>query len=133
MIDADSPWQRILLATEHTAFDVGAERVGLALAARGRLPLVAMVPLVTNAALVAEAPEVAARVDEEAATRGAGLLRMVATAGVSIDGMSDHTVSQSLYLRDPDGNEVELYVDADEALWKNNPSAVLAPIKPLSL
>ncbi|OYT22742.1 MAG: glyoxalase, partial [Nitrospira sp. UW-LDO-02] len=34
---------------------------------------------------------------------------------------------------DPDGNEVELYVDADEALWKNNPSAVLAPIKPLSL
>jgi catechol 2,3-dioxygenase len=53
--------------------------------------------------------------------------------GVSIDGMSDHTVSQSLYLRDPDGNEVELYVDADESVWKNNPAAVLAPIKPLRL
>jgi len=53
--------------------------------------------------------------------------------GVSIDGMSDHTVSQSLYLKDPDGNEVELYVDADEAIWKNNPSAVLSPIKPLYL
>ena len=52
-------------------------------------------------------------------------------AGVQIDGMSDHTVSQSLYLRDPDGNEVELYVDADESVWKNNPAAVLAPIKPL--
>ncbi|MBH0197734.1 MAG: VOC family protein [Nitrospira sp.] len=38
-------------------------------------------------------------------------------AGVQIDGMSDHTVSQSLYLCDPDDNEVELYVDADEALW----------------
>lgn len=54
-------------------------------------------------------------------------------AGVSIDGMSDHTVSQSLYLKDPDGNEVELYVDADESLWKNNSAAVLSPIKPLHL
>jgi catechol 2,3-dioxygenase len=54
-------------------------------------------------------------------------------AGIAIDGMSDHTVSQSLYLRDPDGNEVELYVDADESVWKNNPAAVLAPIKPLHL
>jgi catechol 2,3-dioxygenase len=54
-------------------------------------------------------------------------------AGVGITGMSDHTVSQSLYLRDPDGNEVELYVDADEAIWKADPAAVLSPIKPLRL
>jgi len=54
-------------------------------------------------------------------------------AGILIDGMRDHTVSQSLYLRDPDGNEVELYVDADESVWKNNPAAVLSPIKPLHL
>ena len=54
-------------------------------------------------------------------------------AGISIDGVSDHTVSQSLYLQDPDGNEVELYVDADEALWKSNPAAVLSPVKPLIL
>jgi catechol 2,3-dioxygenase len=54
-------------------------------------------------------------------------------AGIPIDGMSDHTVSQSLYLRDPDGNEVEIYVDVDESVWKNNPAAVLAPIKPLHL
>ena len=54
-------------------------------------------------------------------------------AGVEIGGMSDHTVSQSLYLRDPDGNEVELYVDADESTWKNNPTAVVSPIKPLRL
>jgi catechol 2,3-dioxygenase len=54
-------------------------------------------------------------------------------AGVTIDGMSDHTVSQSLYLHDPDGIEIELYVDADESVWKNNPAAVLAPIKPLHL
>lgn len=54
-------------------------------------------------------------------------------AGVEIEGMSDHTVSQSLYLRDPDGNEVELYVDADETTWKNNPAAAVSPIKPLRL
>lgn len=54
-------------------------------------------------------------------------------AGIPIDGMSDHTVSQSLYLKDPDGNEVELYVDADESVWKNDPAAVVSPIKPLRL
>ncbi len=55
------------------------------------------------------------------------------TSGIAIDGMSDHTVSQSLYLRDPDGNEVELYVDASDLIWKDNPQAVLSPIKPLKL
>jgi catechol 2,3-dioxygenase len=54
-------------------------------------------------------------------------------AGVDIEGASDHTVSQSLYLRDPDGNEVELYVDAPESTWKDDPKAVLSPIKPLRL
>ncbi|MGQ0555129.1 MAG: VOC family protein [Nitrospiraceae bacterium] len=54
-------------------------------------------------------------------------------AGIAIDGMSDHTVSQSLYLGDPDGNEVELYVDADESVWKHDPAAVVSPIKPLHL
>ena len=47
--------------------------------------------------------------------------------------MSDHTVSQSIYCLDPDGNEVEVYVDADAKLWKDDPAAVLSPIKPLSL
>jgi len=59
--------------------------------------------------------------------------RELEQAAVTIDGMSDHTVSQSLYLRDPDGNEVELYVDADESVWKNNPAAVVAPVRPLHL
>ena len=59
--------------------------------------------------------------------------RELDTAGVAVTGMSDHTVSQSLYLADPDGNEVELYVDADPSLWRDNPQAVLSPIKPLRL
>ena len=54
-------------------------------------------------------------------------------AGVIISGMSDHTVSQSLYIYDPDGNEVELYVDSPTSDWKQDPEAVLSPIKPLKL
>jgi len=60
-------------------------------------------------------------------------LRELQAAGVTITGASDHTVSQSLYLLDPDGNEVELYVDVDPSIWEKNPAAVLSPIKPLRL
>ncbi len=52
--------------------------------------------------------------------------------GVEIMGMSDHRVSQSLYILDPDGTELELYVDADPALWRDDPAAV-AYIGPLNL
>lgn len=45
--------------------------------------------------------------------------------GVSIFGMSDHGVSQSLYIQDPDDIEIELYVDTDPALWKDDPGAAL--------
>jgi len=53
--------------------------------------------------------------------------------GYVIDGQSDHTISQSLYLRDPDGNEVELFVDNPEVDWKNDRSWMEAPVKPLLL
>ncbi|MDH5429790.1 MAG: VOC family protein [Nitrospirota bacterium] len=53
--------------------------------------------------------------------------------GIPILGMSDHTVSQSLYVKDPDGNEVELYVDDPEIDWRKDPKAVLAPIKALNI
>lgn len=59
--------------------------------------------------------------------------KQLEAAGVVISGMSDHAVSQSLYLSDPDGNEVELYVDNPEIDWKVNPAAVLSPIQPLNL
>ncbi len=50
-----------------------------------------------------------------------------------VDGLSDHTISQSIYLRDPDGNEVELYVDDPEYDWKNDDGWMEAPVKPLNL
>jgi catechol 2,3-dioxygenase len=51
--------------------------------------------------------------------------------GVEIDGISDHTVSQSIYFHDPDGNQIEVYVDTSD-VWRTNPQAV-ATIAPLSL
>jgi catechol 2,3-dioxygenase len=44
-------------------------------------------------------------------------LQRVAEAGVPIEGASDHGVSEAIYLRDPDGNGVELYRDRPQAEW----------------
>ena len=52
-------------------------------------------------------------------------------AGVTILGISDHTVSQSIYLADPDGNALEVYVDTSD-VWRTDPQAV-ASIAPLAL
>jgi catechol 2,3-dioxygenase len=46
--------------------------------------------------------------------------------------LTDHVVSQSIYLDDPDGNGVELYVDGDPAIWREDPSRV-ASVGPLTL
>ena len=57
----------------------------------------------------------------------------VVDLGYTIDGQSDHTISQSLYLRDSDGNEVELFVDDPAFDWKGDASWMEAPVKPLAL
>ena len=59
------------------------------------------------------------------ATLGDALRRLV-EAGWPLDGASDHGVSEALYLRDPDGNGVELYRDRPEAEWPRTPSGDLA-------
>lgn len=48
-----------------------------------------------------------------------------------IGGMADHTVSQSLYVLDPDGNELELYVDDPNVDWRHDRSWMEAPVKAL--
>jgi catechol 2,3-dioxygenase len=47
----------------------------------------------------------------------AAVLQRLLDAGIALDGASDHGVSEALYLRDPDGNGVELYRDRPEAEW----------------
>ncbi len=64
----------------------------------------------------------------------ADALRRVLAAGISLDGASDHGVSEALYLRDPDQNGVELYWDRPEADWPRAADGSLAMFtRPLDL
>ena len=60
-------------------------------------------------------------------------LAAVQAAGATVVGTSDHTVTHSLYILDPDGNEIELYIDVPGVDWKSEPSLIGAAIRPLSL
>jgi catechol 2,3-dioxygenase len=51
----------------------------------------------------------------------ADALRRLHAAGISLDGASDHGVSEALYLRDPDENGVELYWDRPKEQWPSAP------------
>lgn len=52
--------------------------------------------------------------------------------GVTITRQRDHVVSQSLYFNDVDGNRLELFVDADPAVWRDDPGKVATSV-PLEL
>ncbi len=60
-------------------------------------------------------------------------LARIRDAGVPIIGATDHTVTHSLYVLDPDGNELELYVDVPDVDWRARPEALTSPPKPLAL
>jgi len=47
----------------------------------------------------------------------ADALRRLTAAGITLDGAADHGVSEALYLRDPDGNGLELYRDRPREEW----------------
>jgi catechol 2,3-dioxygenase len=52
----------------------------------------------------------------------ADAVRRVLTAGIELDGASDHGVSEAIHLRDPDDNGVELYWDRPNEQWPRTPS-----------
>ncbi|NOJ50456.1 VOC family protein [Bradyrhizobium archetypum] len=67
------------------------------------------------------------------AALGGALCRLRAAA-VPLSGASDHGGSEAIYLRDPDGNGVELYWDRPEKEWPRNPDGSLKIVsKPLDL
>jgi catechol 2,3-dioxygenase len=69
-------------------------------------------------------------------TRGelADALRRLIQAGIPLEGAADHGVSQALYLRDPDGNGVELYWDRPVEDWPKTAEGELAMVTlPLDL
>jgi catechol 2,3-dioxygenase len=55
----------------------------------------------------------------------AAAVRRVLEAGVPLEGASDHGVSEAIYLRDPDGNGLELYRDRPREEWPRDPSGAL--------
>ena len=64
----------------------------------------------------------------------ADALRRLNAAGISLDGASDHGVSEALYLRDPDGNGIELYRDRPPEQWPRAADGSLAmDTRPLDL
>jgi catechol 2,3-dioxygenase len=54
-------------------------------------------------------------------------------AGVKVVGTADHNVTHSLYIEDPDGNEIELYIDVQPETWREDPQAIVAPPRALRL
>ena len=64
----------------------------------------------------------------------ADALRRVLRAGIHLEGASDHGVSEAIYLRDPDGNGVELYWDRPREQWPRKANGDLAMVtEPLDL
>ena len=55
----------------------------------------------------------------------ADALRRLFGAGIELEGASDHGVSEALYLRDPDGNGIELYWDRPDSEWPRSTDGCL--------
>ena len=57
---------------------------------------------------------------------------LVASGG-RIVGASDHGVTHSLYILDPDGNEIELYIDVPGVDWEHDATLLATPVRPLRI
>ena len=79
------PFNRILLATEHTEFDTGAERLAFAMAQRCGVPLRVVVPLLSNPEFEAEMPDLALRAEQDIAEKIARLREQAASLGIELD------------------------------------------------
>lgn len=79
------PFNRILLATEHTEFDAGAERLAFAMAKHCGVPLRVVVPLLSNPEYEAEMPELALRAEQETGKKISALRKQADAAGVQLD------------------------------------------------
>ncbi len=64
----------------------------------------------------------------------AGALRRLRAHSIALEGAADHGVSEALYLRDPDGNGIELYYDRPRETWPRASDGALAMFtRPLDL
>jgi catechol 2,3-dioxygenase len=61
-------------------------------------------------------------------------VRRLSEHGHPVDGVADHAVSEAVYLRDPDGNGIELYWDRPQSEWPRGPGGeVLMTVDPLDV
>lgn len=79
------PFERILLATEHTEFDTGSERIAFELVKKCSIPLYAVLPVASNPEYESIAPQIAARAEQEAAAKIVDLRAAARGAGVEIN------------------------------------------------
>lgn len=82
-----APFNRLLLATERTEFDIGAERVAIDLAVKCGQPLWAVMPLVTTPEFEIQAPELAEKAEAEASAKLDEFEAAAAAKGVEVHGM----------------------------------------------
>jgi catechol 2,3-dioxygenase len=61
-------------------------------------------------------------------------LQKIIATGYPLEGFADHSVSEAIYLRDPDNNGVELYVDRPKETWqKNADGSIVMVTEPLDI
>jgi len=60
-------------------------------------------------------------------------IEQLRAAGVTIVGTTDHGVTHSVYILDPDGNELELYIDVQPEIWREQPVMTVMTTRPLRL
>jgi len=81
----DYPFKSILLATEHSNFDAGAERVAFGMAKRCGIPLRVVIPLLSNAVYEVEAPQLVLRAEQAAASNAEKLRASAKEFNVELD------------------------------------------------
>jgi nucleotide-binding universal stress UspA family protein len=79
------PFKQILLATEHTEFDIGAERLAFAMARRCGVPLRVVIPVLSNPEYEIQAHELSEQADEEIARKISNLRAQAAESNVELD------------------------------------------------
>jgi catechol 2,3-dioxygenase len=99
----------VFLSTGHNHHDIALVEVGAA----------ARRPAAADLGLYHVALKIGDSLDELRAARA-----HLQEQGVEIQWIADHGVSQSVYVADPDGNNVELYVDASPDIWRRDAGAV---------
>ncbi len=63
----------------------------------------------------------------------ARLVQWILSRGVAIDGAADHLVSEALYLRDPEGNGIEVYADRPRDQWTHRDGQIVMAADPIDL